>query len=347
MRAAAPVPGDEEPRREAVLVTGGVGFVGSHVTEALLREGRRVVVYDSFNSETTKTSEKGRVAGVLRNVAEEGAGELVIVPGDVRDRAALEDVVKKERIAACVHVGGMVDDRRSVRYPEEYIDVNIRGTATLLDVLGRHGVKHVVQASTRSVFGECADAGVALDENAPRRPINPYGASKVASDAMAHCYAHLHHMNVTVIRIFATYGPRGRPDMIPRILVQRVASGEPVTKFGDGSATRCFTYISDIVEAFMAALRRPQLGYVEFNTGSVDGLVSLNEMIATAERVFGKRAVIHQGAVPPGDAHTVGHPDWAKIEKVLGWRPRVSLEEGMTRLHEWVQSQELDRKRSG
>ena len=176
----------------SVLVTGGVGFVGSHIAESLLRTGSKVVVYDIFNSETTQSDEKEENAQVLHNTALKHAhlgASVTIVNGDIRDKAKLLQTIALHSITSCVHVGGMVDDRRSVLHPEEYIDVNIRGTATLLDALGQSGVKMVVQASTRSVFGQRKENEDNLTERADRRPINPYGASKVGADAMAHCYS--------------------------------------------------------------------------------------------------------------------------------------------------------------
>mmetsp|Transcript_50577 Transcript_50577/g.152418 ORF Transcript_50577/g.152418 Transcript_50577/m.152418 type:complete len:292 (-) Transcript_50577:188-1063(-) len=222
----------------------------------------------------------------------------------------------------------MVDDRRSVFHPEDYIEVNIKGTATLLDALGQSGVKMVVQASTRSVFGQREDNDVYLTEQAERRPVNPYGASKVGADAMAHCYSHLHKMNVTLIRIFATYGPRGRPDMIPRILIENIVNNKPIRKFGDGTATRTWIYISDIVSAFLCALRNPRGGFAEFNTGAPNS-TTLNELIHCAEKVVDKKAIIEQCPVPPGDAHTVGHPSYGLIKETLGWTPKIDVEEGM------------------
>lgn len=320
-----------EEYAKCVLLTGGVGFVGSHIAETLLREGRKVVIYDIFNAETTKSAEKQENARLLQHVAKENSikgASLKVINGDIRDQVHLMRVIPEEGITGCIHVGGMVDDRRSVQFPEEYIDVNILGTALLLDALGKCGVRMVVQASTRSVFGQRADNDTLLDEHAPRRPINPYGASKVAADAMAHCYSHLHNMNVTLIRIFATYGPRGRPDMIPRILIESVHHGTPVKKFGDGTATRTWIYVSDIVNAFIAALKHPQGGFAEFNTGAPNS-TTLNELISIAERVVGKNAIIEHFPAPPGDAHTVGQPSYATIKQDLGWTPLVSVEEGM------------------
>ena len=319
-----------------VMVTGGVGFVGSHIAEALLKEGRKVVVYDIFNSETTSSEEKRENVAILQKTAETFArngASVDIVNGDIRDQTKIIETIREYGVTGAIHVGGMVDDRRSVSHPEEYIDVNIRGTAMLLDALGKCGVKMVVQASTRSVFGQRADNSTKLKEDAVRRPINPYGASKVGADAMAHCYSHLHKMNLTLVRIFATYGPRGRPDMIPRILIENIVNDKPIRKFGKGDATRTWIYVSDIVSAFLLALKHPQGGYAEFNTGT-NASTTLNELIECAEEVTGKKALIEPHPVPPGDAHTVGHPSYERIQEVLGWEPVISLREGMRLTYE-------------
>ena len=314
-----------------VLVTGGVGFVGSHIGEALLREGAKVIAYDIFNNETTISAEKQDNANILRQTAAEYAhlgASVTIINGDIRDREHLKQVIEEYDITACAHAAGMVDDRRSVIHPEEYIEVNIRGTCILLDTLGQCGVKMVVQASTRSVFGQVDDNDTYLTETAIRRPVNPYGATKVAADAFAHTWSHLHKMNVTLIRISSCYGPRGRPDMIPRILIENIVNDKPIKKFGEGTATRTWVYISDIVSAFICALKNPQGGFAEFNTGAPNS-TTLNDAITLAEKVVGKKAIIHQLPVPKGDAHNVGHPDYGHIRETLGWEPKVDVEEGL------------------
>jgi UDP-glucuronate 4-epimerase len=321
---------------KCILVTGGAGFIGSHIAVALLRDGRKVVIYDSFNSETSKSVEKQENTFILRQTAEMFAcngASLTIINGDIRDQDSLEKAISRHSVTSCIHVAGMVDDRRSVIHPMDYIEINIKGTAILLDVLGKCGVKMVVQASTRSVYGQREDNTVHLDESADRRPVNPYGASKVAADAFAHVYSHLYGMNVTVLRIFSAYGPRGRPDMIPRILVESIVNDKPIKKYGDGMATRTWTYISDVVSAFILALKNPQKGYVEFNVGATNSL-TLNEIIACAERACdGKQAIIENYPVPPGDAYTVGHPSCELIQKSLGWNPIVGIEDGLRHLY--------------
>lgn len=316
---------------QCVLVTGGAGFVGSHVAETLLLQGKKVVVYDIFNDETSTKQQKLEIVELLKQVAVDNVSNgasLVVIEGDVRDGPKLKEVIDQYNVTGCVHLAGLVDDRRSVEFPEEYLDVNIVGTVTLLDTLGKCGVGMVVTNSTSSVFGSRPTNAVMLDESSERCPINPYGASKVAADAMAHCYSHLHGMNVTNIRFFATYGPRGRPDMMPRKLIDNIIAGTTIRKFGDGSATRSWSYVGDVVSAMLTALTQPQDGFADFNTGSTN-CTTLNELIEAAERTVGKKAVIETVPVPAGDVHTVGLPKYDKIQKVLGWTPKVGIVEGM------------------
>ena len=310
--------------------------------EALLQEGRTVVVYDMFNSETTTSQEKRENAQLLQQTCatnKHKGAYLAIVNGNIRDGDKIAQVVHDYGVTACVHMAGLVDDRRSVYHPQEYLENNVLGTSMLLDTLGKCGVKMIVQPSTRSVFG-ANQQSLSLDEHGDRRPINPYGASKVATDALAACYASMHDMNVTIIRIFATYGPRGRPDMLPRILIERLVQEEPIKKFGDGSATRTWTYVSDVVRAIVLALKNPQGGYEEFHTGAPN-ITSLNEMIACAEKVTGKKAIIEHYPTPPGDPLQVGHPNYSKITKELGWEPQVDVLEGMQFVYKHFMAKKL------
>jgi UDP-glucuronate 4-epimerase len=205
---------------------------------------------------------------------------------------------------------------------------NIIGTQTLLQTIAEHGsVRQFVYISTRSTFGQVDSPGQLMTEEAPKRPINPYGASKVGAEAICHVYHHLHGIDVNIIRIFALYGPYGRPDMIPRQLMEKVVADIEIPKFGTGEANRDWMYVEDAAEAVLLAVDTP-LGYQIFNIGTGRG-TSLNELIATAEKVIGKTARILHLPVPPGDAHFVGIADNSKAKSVLGWTPKTSLEEGM------------------
>jgi len=315
-----------------ILVTGGAGFVGSHVVELALSNGMKVVVLDNFNSETTISKEKEENVEALQAIQDRfvsSGANLKVIRGDIRNQKLIVRTIQREGVTACLHIAALAYDRRSVFHPEEYIMVNILGTLRLLEALVACGVKTIIQASTRSVFGQREDDEELLNEFSPRRPVNPYGASKVGADAIAHSYAFVHGMHVTLLRLFSVYGPRGRPDMMPRMLVERVHAGVPIRKFGDGTSTRTWIYVSDVARCFLMALKcPPEDGFAEYNLGTPVS-TTLNEIIQTAELVVGKPAVIDQMPGQPGDALKVAHADFSLAQKKLGWTPGVALEEGL------------------
>ena len=312
-----------------VLVTGGAGFFGHHIALRLLRDGKHVVVFDKLNAETTSSDEKEENLQILREVARScPRAQLTVYRGDLLDDVSLRQALAATRPTAIVHAASLVDDRRSVKHPTEYVLVNTVGTQKLLQtVTEQAGVTQVVYISTRSTFGEATRPTQRMAEDAPQRPINPYGASKVGAEAMCHVYHQVHGLNVNIIRIFALYGPRGRPDMIPRILIERIHRRETIQKFGTGEANRDWLYVADAAEAVLAAVHTPR-GFDAFNIGSGRG-TSLNELIATAESVVGRKAIIEHLPVPTGDAHFVGVADSSHAREVLRWCPRTSLKAGL------------------
>jgi UDP-glucuronate 4-epimerase len=321
---------DNAPHR-TIIVTGAAGFFGSHIAARFLRAGRHVVVFDKLNAETTSADEKETNLRRLHAIAADTPGaRLSVYRGDILDPGSIREALDATNPTACVHTASLVDDRRSVYHPKEYLTVNILGTQTLLQTISDHGsVRQFVYVSTRSTFGQVDNAGQLMTEEAPKRPINPYGASKVGAEAICHVYHHLSGIDLNIIRIFALYGPYGRPDMIPRQLMEKVGSGEEIQKFGSGEANRDWMYVEDAAEAVFLATHKP-LGYQIFNIGTGRG-TTLNELIATAESVIGKPANIRHLPVPPGDAHFVGIADNTKARAILGWAPQTTLKQGMTK----------------
>jgi UDP-glucuronate 4-epimerase len=317
-----------------VLVTGAAGFFGSHIAAQFLRAGKHVVAFDKLNAETTSAGEKESNIRKLELLAAVTPGaQLSVYRGDVLDADSIRVALRADNPTACVHAASMVDDRRSVSHPQEYLVTNIIGTQTLLHTIAEHGsVRQFVYISTRSTFGQVESADQLMSEEAPKRPINPYGASKVGAEAICHVYHHLHGINVNIIRIFALYGPHGRPDMIPRQLMEKINSGLEIPKYGTGQANRDWMYVEDAAEAVYLAAHKP-LGYQIFNIGTGRG-TTLNEMIATAEDIIGKPANILHLPVPPGDAHFVGVADNTKARTVLGWEPKTSLKGGLEKIME-------------
>lgn len=311
-----------------ILVTGGAGFLGHHVVKRLLKLGNDVVVFDKFNSETTQSTEK--YENLVNLKYPKHIGNLKIYQGDILEDDILP-ILQQEKITHCIHAAAMVDDRRSVKYPDEYIKVNILGTQKLMAALSEAKVKQVVLISTRSIYGQTNSPLNLMSEDSSKLPINPYGASKLGAELYAHVYHHLYAINVNIIRIFAIYGHRGRPDMIPRQLIEKIHNEIPIPKFGSGEATRDWLYVEDAVDAIVLAIQKP-LGYEIFNVGT-NIPTSLNEIIAIAEKVVGKQAIIQNFPVPPGDAGFVGIADINRARTILGWTPKTSLEEGIKKTY--------------
>jgi len=361
--------------RDGILVTGGAGFIGSHIAEALLRRYKKVVVFDVFNQETSKSDQKHNNVMVLKKIVKEVnekitdnflKAELYVIVGDIRDRFAIDEIISNPlfNITSAIHAAGMVDYRRSVSCANEYLDVNIKGTATLYDVLGRYGkIKRIVQASSCCVYGEVDNQSTKLVEDSARKPINPYGISKVASDAVAHCYSQMYQMQVFIIRIASCYGHRGRPDMLLPNLMEHIESGAVIKKYGDGEATRTWLYIDDVVDCFLRAFfygtEDSAIGgldksnsanlslYEEFNTGSLEGALSVNEVIETAEKVAGKKANIQLiKEMPKGDAKHSGVYDYSKAKRVLGWEPKYNLEQGLAAMKNYYIDHTINKRSS-
>lgn len=311
----------------AVLVTGCAGFIGWRTAELLLERGTEVWGIDELNHAYDVRLKRWRLQRLQRH------------PGfhfrrmDVCDRAALEGLFRAHRFEAVVNLAARAGVRQSLRDPWAYLRTNAEGTLNLLELCRLHGVRKFVLASTSSVYGEAERPF--REEAATDRPLSPYAASKKAAEAIAYAYHRLYGLDVSVLRYFTVYGPAGRPDMSIFRFVQRIAEGRPIVVFGDGSQERDFTYVDDIARGTLSALR--PLGHQVINLGS-DRPVPLARVIELVEQMVGRRAVVERRAPHPADVPAT----WACIERarrLLGWEPRVGLEEGLRRCVSWYLAQ--------
>jgi UDP-glucuronate 4-epimerase len=311
-----------------VLVTGGAGFIGSHVAEHLLERGDDVVIIDEMNDYYDVRIKESN----LRLLTEKyGENRVAVYKGDICDAELMENLFEKERPRWICHMAARAGVRPSIQDPFVYIHSNIQGTTQLMELANKYGVQNFVFASSSSVYGGSRSIFFSEDEVVDN-PVSPYAASKKACELMAYTYHHLYKLNVTGLRFFTVYGPRGRPDMAPFKFIDRVSRGIEIQQFGDGSSSRDYTYISDIVDGVVRAIDRPH-PYQIFNLGKGEG-TSLKEFIALVEKYTGKMA--NRKIVPdqPGDVpYTCA--DVRKAEKLLGYRSEISFEDGISRTAEW------------
>ena len=314
-----------------VLVTGAAGFIGSRLSRALIERGERVVGLDNFDSYYDLSLKNLH----LRDL--EGDPNWRLETLDLRDSDALLALCEAEQFDAVAHIGAMAAVRYSVEHPLIYGQVNVQGTANLLDAARRTSDPVCVLASTGSVYGR--DTPVPFVESAPAiSPLAPYPASKRAMELFAHSFAHLYGQRITILRFFNVYGPHGRPDMMPWQWATRIARGQEITLFNGGHMKRDWTYIDDIVRGFVAALDAG-LSWEILNLGGGDPTENL-EFVRILERLVERRARVQSVPCPPSEPLET----WASIERareLLGWAPRVGVEKGLARFVAWMRAEEM------
>jgi UDP-glucuronate 4-epimerase len=312
------------PRK--VLVTGAAGFVGSTLVDRLLEEGREVVGLDCFDPFYPEAQK-------LRNLeSAQGHARFRLERADIRDAEAVERIFAAGEFDAVVHLAALAGVRPSLERPAVYADVNVRGSAVLLEAAVRRGGPHFVFASSSSVYGE-RESGPFSESDPVERPVSPYAATKRAGELLAHSFHHAHGLSVTCARIFTAYGPRQRPDLAIRKFADLMRRNEPVPVFGDGSSRRDFTFVDDLVDGLVRALDRP-LGFAILNLGAGREVVLL-DVLKLLEEQLGVSARIEWLPRQTGDVSRT----WAEIgaaQKRLGYAPRVPFEEGIARFVTWL-----------
>jgi len=316
-----------------VLVTGGAGFVGSSTAAHLLGRGDSVVIVDEMNDYYDVRIKENNLRRLRELCPDEE--RLVIYQGDICDEDFMLKLFENERPQWVCHMAARAGVRPSIQDPYVYIHSNIRGTTHLMELSHRFGVKNFVFASSSSVYGGSKSA-LFSEEESVDNPVSPYAASKKACELLAYTYHHLYKLNVTGLRFFTVYGPNGRPDMAPFKFVDRVSRGLELQQFGDGSSSRDYTYIDDIVDGVVRAIDRPY-PYEVFNLGKGSG-TSLKEFISIVETHVGRQAVIKIMPDQPGDVpYTCA--DVSKARDMLGYAATVSFNEGIRRTVEWYRKE--------
>jgi UDP-glucuronate 4-epimerase len=308
------------------LVTGGAGFIGSHLCEQLLVAGHSVWAFDNLDTFYDPAIKR-------RNLQElQGAARpFEFVQGDLLDRRALDELFGGVRFDQVIHLAARAGVRPSLEEPALYQRVNVEGTTNLLEAARLNGVRKVVLASSSSVYG--VNAKVPFAERDPIfTPISPYAASKLACEALGHVYHHVYGLDVVMLRFFTVYGPRQRPDLAIHKFARLIREGRPIPVFGDGSSARDFTYITDILQGILACTRQ-DFGYEIFNLGESE-VVRLDRLIEVLENALGKKAIIDRRPPQPGDV-PITFADISKARQQLGYQPQVKIERGMALFVDW------------
>lgn len=308
------------------LVTGAAGFIGSHLSERLVREAWDVIGLDNFDPFYSKEVKKSNISGLV------SSDRFELVEGDIRDVDCVGGILGRGDIDIVVHLAARAGVRPSIEDPLGYQDVNINGTMVMLEAAVRNRIPKFVFASSSSVYGNNEKIPFSETDNVDY-PISPYAATKKACELLCHTYSHLYGIGMTCLRFFTVYGPRQRPDLAIHKFARLIEAGEAIPVFGDGSMRRDFTYIDDIIDGVVAAMERCS-GYEVYNLGE-SRPVRLDELIAAIEHALGKKAIINRLPEQPGDVKQT-YADVRKAQRALDYSPKTEICAGLASFVKWL-----------
>lgn len=312
-----------------IIVTGCAGFIGSHVVDWLLRDGKNVVGVDNFDSFYNPSIKMKNIEPNLDD------NNFVFYRADIRDKAEMDSIFEDNDIEVIIHLAARAGVRPSIQDPLLYEDVNIKGTLNLLELSKEYGIKNFVFASSSSVYG--VNEKVPFSESdMVERSISPYAASKKACETYCYTYHHLYDIPVVCLRFFTVYGPRQRPEMAIHKFTRLIDNGQEIEMYGDGTSKRDYTYITDIVDGIVAAVDK-RSGYEIINLGD-SKVVELQYLISLIEENLGKKAQIKKMPVQLGDV-PITYADISKAQTLFGYAPEIGIEEGIKNFVEWYRSE--------
>jgi UDP-glucuronate 4-epimerase len=316
-----------------ILVTGGAGFIGSHLVDRLLGNGdARVTVVDNFNDFYDPAIKRANVASHL------GRDEFDLVEADISDSQAMNELFARSRFDCVVHLAARAGVRPSLANPLEYEQTNVRGTFVLLEAARLSKVSRFVFGSSSSVYGINSKIPFSEDDRIAS-PISPYAATKIGAEAACFAYSHLYNLAVVCLRLFTVYGPRQRPDLAIHKFARLMSQDKPIPVFGDGSTRRDYTFVEDIVSGLIAAMHYDKSRFEIINLGESEP-IELRRLVELLERALGKRAILDEQPAQPGDV-PVTYADISKARRLLGYDPKTNIETGIERFVEWFKEQPL------
>lgn len=307
------------------LITGGAGFIGSHLVERLLKSGQVITILDNFNDFYDPAIKRDNIRPYL------DSSHFNLIEGDIRDTDLINKNYRKYSFDEVIHIAAMAGVRPSIKNPVLYQEVNLIGTMNLLEACRKHNVGKFIFASSSSVYGN--NEKVPFSENDPvDNPISPYAMTKKAGELMVYAYHHLYNINAVCLRFFTVYGPRQRPEMAIHLFTDKILRGEEINMFGNGKSRRDYTYIDDIISG-IEKCRENNFGYEIFNLGRSD-TVRLDELIGKIETCLGKKARVVTMPEQPGDVRQT-YADISKASRMFGFKPETSIDAGLERFAEW------------
>jgi UDP-glucuronate 4-epimerase len=307
-----------------ILVTGGAGFIGSHLVEKLLAAGQEVAVLDDFNDFYDPQIKQANIAGFAKDVTMHHV--------DLRDGASVRNLFHREKFETVAHLAARAGVRPSIQHPQLYYDTNVSGTLHLLDAASVTKVERFIFASSSSVYGVSKTVPFSEDQHLTQT-LSPYAATKIAAEFLCSTYSHLHRIRVVALRYFTVYGPRQRPDLAIHQFTRRIHAGQPIDQFGDGSTRRDYTYIDDVIQGTMAALKYDGPLFDIFNLGESE-TIRLQDLIGAIENALGKKAKINRLPEQAGDM-PLTCADISKARKLLGYNPTTRFSDGLPRFIDW------------
>jgi UDP-glucuronate 4-epimerase len=307
-----------------ILVTGGAGFIGSHLVEKLGAAGHEVAVLDDFNDFYDPQIKHANIAGFAK--------DATTFHVDLRDGAAVRNLFHREKFDTVAHLAARAGVRPSIQHPQLYYDTNISGTLHLLDAASVTKVERFIFASSSSVYGASKTVPFSEDQHLTQT-LSPYAATKIAGEFLCSTFSHLYQMRVIALRYFTVYGPRQRPDLAIHQFTRRIHAGQPIDQFGDGSTRRDYTYIDDVIQGTMAALKYDGALFDIFNLGESE-TIQLKDLIGAIENALGKKAKINRLPEQAGDM-PLTYADISKARKLLGYNPTIRFSDGLPRFIDW------------
>jgi UDP-glucuronate 4-epimerase len=308
-----------------ILVTGAAGFIGSHVCEHFINEGHNVTGLDNFDNFYSIDFKNLNLSGI------KGNPKFQFYKGDIRDNKILDSIFSSSKINVVVHLAAKAGVRPSIESVAEYYDVNVNGTVILLESMKTHGVKKMLFASSSSIYGNNSKVPFS-ESDFVDHPISPYASTKKSGELLCHVYSHLYDFDITCLRFFTVFGPRQRPDLAIHKFTRLIDEGKPIPFYGDGSTSRDYTYIDDIVNGISCALTHLSK-YNVYNLGE-SKVIDLKKLVETIENSLGKKAALNKLPFQPGDVK-ITYADITKAKAEIGYDPKYNLETGIKKFILW------------